>query len=221
MSGRRTSVLLVDDHAAIRLGMSMVLESDPAILVAGQAADGRGAVSMARALRPDVVLMDLRMPVMDGVEATRAIVAESLSVVLVLTTFDHDDYLFGALAAGAAGFLLKSAEPRDIVEAVHRVASGDQVISPAVTARVVAAALASGHPVASADRNESLSRLTGREAQVLECLGEGLSNHGISRTLGISETTVKTHVSRVLAKLSLSSRVQAALFIRAERGYTN
>ncbi|MBB2995871.1 response regulator transcription factor [Paeniglutamicibacter cryotolerans] len=161
------------------------------------------------------------MPVMDGVEATRAIVAENLSSVLILTTFDHDDHLFGALAAGAAGFLLKSAEPREITAAVRRVAAGDQVISPAVTARVVAAALAGGPPVATAGREAALARLTGREAQVLGCLGDGLSNHAISRTLGISETTVKTHVSRVLATLSLSSRVQAALFISADRDYTN
>lgn len=215
MSTVKTSVLLVDDHAAIRVGMGMVVESEGSFVMIGEAADGRAALTMARALRPDVVLMDLRMPVMDGVAATRAIVAENLSKVLVLTTFDADEYLFGALAAGAHGFLLKSAEPIEITGALHRVLAGEAVLSPAVTSRIVAAALSAGSASGEEQgRDEALARLTEREQQVLECLGEGLSNHEIGRRLVISETTVKTHVSRVLMKLSCSSRVQAALFIR-------
>ncbi|MHA7306124.1 response regulator [Arthrobacter sp. TMN-49] len=207
------SVLLADDHTAIRLGMRMVIDTAADLEVVGEAGDGALAVSMARSLRPDVVLMDLRMPVMDGVGATMAVCAEDLAKVLVLTTFDHDSYLFGALAAGAQGFLLKSAEPAAITEAVRRVYGGDQVVAPEVTARIVAAALSpgSGPGQAPAQRPE-LEVLTDRELEVFDCLGEGLSNYSIGRQLGISETTVKTHVSRVLGKLGLASRVQAALF---------
>ncbi|POH74773.1 response regulator [Arthrobacter glacialis] len=210
---RRISVLLADDHAAIRLGMRMVVDTAADMEVVGEAGDGALAVSMARALRPDVVLMDLRMPGLDGIGATRAICAEGLAKVLVLTTFDHDSYLFGALEAGAAGFLLKSAEPVAITEAVRRVHGGDQVVAPEVTARIVAAALSPGSgPTPAQGQRPELQVLTDRELEVFECLGEGLSNYSIGRQLGISETTVKTHVSRVLGKLGLASRVQAALF---------
>lgn len=209
----RISVLLADDHAAIRLGMRMVVDTAADMEVVGEAGDGASALSMARTLRPDVVLMDLRMPVMDGVAATELICAQGLAKVLVLTTFDHDSYLFGALRAGAAGFLLKSADPGAITEAIRRVHDGDQVISPDVTARIVAAALSPGAgPAASPTEPPELESLTGREREVFDCLGAGLSNHSIGRQLGISEATVKTHVSRVLAKLGLQSRVQAALF---------
>lgn len=217
-------VLLADDHAAIRVGMRMVIGTQPGLTVVGEAADGAKAVDMARVLRPDVVLMDLRMPVVDGIRATREITRAGWSKVLVLTTFDHDSYLFGALEAGADGFLLKSAEPAEITAALQRVVAGDSVISPEVTARIVAAALAarpSGQrepePADAARHGDrgtdaAVAPLTDREHEVLGCLGEGLSNHAIGRRLGISETTVKTHVSRVLAKLGLQSRVQAALF---------
>ncbi|MEV8181913.1 response regulator transcription factor [Specibacter sp. NPDC078692] len=215
---RPINVLVADDHAAIRLGMRMVVDTAADMEVVGEAGDGALAVSMAGTLRPDVVLMDLRMPVMDGVEATRQICAGGFAKVLVLTTFDHDSYLFGALQAGAAGFLLKTAEPGAITDAIRRVHSGDQVIAPEVTARIVAAALSAG----GADGAETalaepagLEVLTGREREVFECLGEGLSNYTIGRRLGISEATVKTHVSRVLAKLGLQSRVQAALLRRS------
>lgn len=212
---RPINVLVADDHAAIRLGMRMVVDTAADMEVVGEAGDGALAVSMAGTLRPDVVLMDLRMPVLDGVEATRQICAGEFAKVLVLTTFDHDSYLFGALQAGAAGFLLKTAEPGAITDAIRRVHSGDQVIAPEVTARIVAAALSAGaaHDAAPALAEPAgLEVLTGREREVFECLGEGLSNYTIGRRLGISEATVKTHVSRVLAKLGLQSRVQAALF---------
>ena len=213
---RRMTVLLVDDHAAIRLGMRMVVDTAADMEVVGEAGDGERALSMARALRPDVVLMDLRMPVMDGVQATEIICAEGLAEVLVLTTFDHDSYLFGALRAGAAGFLLKSAEPAAITEALRCVHEGGQVIAPEVTARIVAAALSPGSgPEHSLAEPPQLDLLTGREREVFDCLGGGLTNYSIGRQLGISEATVKTHVSRVLAKLGLASRVQAALFRRS------
>ncbi|OIH82336.1 DNA-binding response regulator [Arthrobacter sp. UCD-GKA] len=192
--------------------MRMVVESAPGFTVVGEAGNGATAVSMARALRPDVVLMDLRMPVMDGVAATGRIVAESLSKVLVLTTFDHDEYLFGALAAGAQGFLLKSASPSSIIAAMHAVLGGDQVLAPEVTAKIVHAALeAAPAPAPQFPGIDPRLVLTGRELQVLRELGAGLTNHRIGRNLGIGETTVKTHVSRLMGKLGVSSRVQAAL----------
>ncbi|MDO5754098.1 response regulator transcription factor [Arthrobacter sp.] len=209
-SERRIAVLLVDDHAAIRLGMRMVVDTAMDMSVVGEAGDGATAITMARALVPDVILMDLRMPVLDGVKATETICAEGLSKVLVLTTFDHDSYLFGALRAGAAGFLLKSAEPAGITDAIRRVDAGQQVIAPEVTARIVAAALTPGNRTSQHPAPE-LDTLTARERDVFEALGKGLTNYSIGRQLGISEATVKTHVSRVLAKLGLESRVQAAL----------
>ena len=227
-------ILLADDHAAIRTGLRMILETVGGFHIVGEAADGGTAVSMARALRPDVTLMDIRMPGTDGITATARIVTESLSAVLVLTTFDLDDYVFGALRAGAAGFLLKSAEPGELVRAVRSLADGDSVLSPEVTgtliaayvdgagpadreARSAAAPAGAGHPGASGDSAVlPAEALTAREEAVLACLGEGLSNQQIARRLAIAETTVKTHVSRVLAKLGVQSRVQAAI---AFRGY--
>ncbi len=215
-AGGPTRVLLVDDHAAIRLGMRMVVESDTGFLVVGEAENGAVAVGMARALRPDIVLMDLRMPVLDGVAATEQIVAQGLSKVMVLTTFDHDEYLFGALRAGAQGFLLKTATPQSIIGALRSVMSGDQVVAPEVTAKLVNAALDSRpDQPAGPPRIDPREVLTERELQVLRELGNGLSNYTMGRTLGIGETTVKTHVSRVIGKLGVTSRLQAALVAHA------
>ncbi|MGO2031371.1 MAG: response regulator [Glutamicibacter ardleyensis] len=202
-------VLIVDDHSTVRMGIRMILEADPELEVVGEAADGRQAVSMTRALRPDVVLMDLRMPVLDGVAATGQITDAQLSRVLVLTTFDDDDYLFGALQAGAHGFLLKSSTPTQILAGVKTAASGNSVLDPAVTARVVAQAM-SALSEATPPASVLSETLTGREIQVLQGLGQGLSNPQIAQDLGIGETTVKTHVSRVMAKLGVVSRLQAA-----------
>jgi DNA-binding NarL/FixJ family response regulator len=205
-------VLVADDHAAIRAGMRLMLEQADDIEVVGEAADGTVAIRQASALRPDVVLMDIRMPGTDGIQATREITAAGLADVLILTTFDLDDYLFGALRAGAAGFLLKSVEPAALVEAVRRVAAGDGFLAPEVTRRLLTAFVtATPHP---ARAPSSLNELTGRERDVLAGLGRGLSNADLAADLSITEATAKTHVSRVLAKLGCTSRVQAAILAR-------
>ncbi|MGW2486816.1 response regulator [Streptomyces sp. NPDC001606] len=203
-------VLVAEDQSAVRAGLVLILRSAPDIEVAGEAEDGERAVELARELRPDLVLMDVQMPRLDGVAATRQIVAEGVAEVLVLTTFDLDEYVFGALRAGAAGFLLKNAEARDLLEAVRTVARGEGIVAPAVTRRLIAE-FAAG-PVRQAKADPAvLDGLTRREREVLAHLGEGLSNAGIADRLGMAEGTVKTHVSRVLAKLELRSRVQAAV----------
>jgi DNA-binding NarL/FixJ family response regulator len=214
--GRRMTapirVLLADDHAAIRAGMRLMLEQAPDIVVVGEAADGEIAVRQASALRPDVVLMDIRMPGVDGIQATRRITAAGLADVLILTTFDLDDYLFGALRAGAAGFLLKSVEPSVLVDAVRRIAAGDGVLAPEVTRRLLTAFVTTSPPP---DRPPpALTGLTARERDVLAGLGRGLSNADLAAALAITEATAKTHVSRVLAKLGCTSRVQAAILAR-------
>lgn len=194
-------VLIVDDHATVRMGIRLVLQAADDLEVVGEAADGRSAISMARALSPDVILMDLRMPVLDGIEATKELHGKYR--VVVLTTFDDDEYLFGALQAGAHGFLLKSAQPQAIILGVRAAARGESVLDPQVTARILARALAA--PEAAA-----LPELTGREQEVLQGIGEGLSNPQLAQRLGIGQSTVKTHVSQVLAKLGVSTRLQAA-----------
>ncbi|MFI1099259.1 response regulator [Streptomyces melanogenes] len=206
-------VLVAEDQSSVRAGLVLILGSAPDIEVAGEAADGEEAVRLARELRPDLVLMDVQMPRLDGVEATRQVVAERLADVLVLTTFDLDEYVFGALRAGAAGFLLKNTEARDLIEAVRTVARGEGMIAPAVTRRLIAefAAPASRAP---AVRPAALDALTRREREVLSCIGEGLSNAEIAGRLAMAEATVKTHVSRLLGKLELRSRVQAAVLAR-------
>lgn len=206
-------VLLADDHAAIRSGLRLMLEQSGDITVVGEAADGAAAVTNAKALHPDVVLMDIRMPGVDGIEATRQIVGAGDADVLVLTTFDHDEYVFGALRAGAAGFLLKTVDSATLVDAVQRVASGEGMLSPEVTRRLLAE-FASAPAPAPVTRHRALSELTPREHEVLVGLGHGLSNGSLAGQLGISEATVKSHVSHVLAKLGCASRMQAAVLAR-------
>jgi len=203
-------VLVADDHAAIRAGLTMILDGAPDIEVVAEAADGAAAARKAAALRPDVVLMDVRMPGTDGLEATRRVIESGSAQVIVLTTFDMDEYVYGAMRAGAAGFLLKSVDAARLVESVRLVAAGDGVIEPSVTRRLMAAFAAAPAPV----EPPGLGDLTQRERDVLVCLGEGLSNQQIARRLGVGEATAKTHVSRVLTKLDLRSRVQAAVLAK-------
>lgn len=218
-------VLLADDHGAIREGLRIMLESH-GVDVIGEAADGVVAVRNARALRPDVVLMDLRMPGMDGVEATRQIVAEGCGDVLVLTSFDEQELVADALTAGAVGFLLKTVDAPSLVAAVHSVANGDGVLDPRITRRALgliprSAPDGEAHPATAGRLPETdavaAAGLTDRERNVLETLGEGLSNAEIAARLGISLTTVKTHVSNVLAKLGARSRAHAAALVRTCR----
>lgn len=212
-------VLVADDHDAIRAGLRLMLEAADGIEVVGEAADGQVAVDQTNVLRPDVVLMDIRMPGVDGVEATRRITADGDADVLILTTFDVDEYLFGALRAGAAGFLLKSTDAPALIDAVRRVAAGDGVMAPEVTRRVIEAVGAGqrpgeGRPVARPADGAAPDDLTPRELDVLRCLGRGMSNAAIAADLLISEATVKTHVSRVLVKTDAGSRLQAGIRAR-------
>jgi len=209
-------VMLVDDHQMVRSGFRAILGTEPGIEVVGEAADGAEAIRLAAELAPDVICMDVQMPGMDGLEATRCIVADSSSSgVLVLTTFDRDDYLFAALEAGAAGFLLKNASPEKLIEAVRVVASGDALLAPDVTRRVIARATGGQAGGATVDRPEPdarLAELTDREHEVLTLLARGLANAEIARELWLGEATVKTHVSKILQKLGLRDRVHAVVF---------
>jgi DNA-binding NarL/FixJ family response regulator len=210
------SVLLADDQQLIRAGFRMVLEEQGDIVVVGEAADGDEAVRLTDELRPDVVLMDVRMPGTDGIEATRRIAeGRPTSKVLVLTTFDIDEYVFSALRYGASGFLLKDARPTELADAIRAVASGDAVVAPSATRRLLDAV--AGHlPDAREPGEEAglpeLERLTDREREVLGLVAEGLSNAEIAAALYVSEATVKSHVGRVLSKLGLRDRVQAVVF---------
>jgi DNA-binding NarL/FixJ family response regulator len=207
------SVLLADDQPLLRRGFRMILEAEDGLAVTGEAGDGAEAVELARRVKPDVVLMDIRMPGTDGIEATRRITEAQPDVrVLVLTTFDLDEYAFGALRAGASGFLLKDVRPHELVAAVRTVASGDAVVSPRVTRRLLeeyAQQLPdAGADAGRADRYPQLASLTEREREVLAVVAQGLSNTEIAASLFVSETTVKSHVGRILAKLGLRDRVQ-------------
>lgn len=202
-------VVLVDDQELMRVGFRMVLGAQPDIDVVGEAANGSDAVRLAAELEPDVVLMDVRMPVLDGVEATKQIVAAGGSRVLVMTTFDLDEYIYAALQNGASGFLLKDTPPDDLVSALRAVAGGDAVVSPSVTRRLLDRFRDSG---GGTRRDESaLNVLTEREREVLTLIARALSNTEIAGALFLSEATVKTHVGRILAKLNLRDRVQAVV----------
>ena len=204
-------VLLVDDDDLMRAGLTAVLSSDETIDVVGEAPDGRTAVDRAIELRPDVVLMDVRMPGLDGIAATRALLAVSPDVrVVVLTTFEQDDYIFGALSAGASGFLLKRTKPEELIAAIHAVAAGDSLLSPSVTTKVIERVAGQFEPDPSV--RERLAELTPREREVLELIGRGLSNTEIAAAFVVEPSTVKTHVRRVLTKLRLRDRVQAVIF---------
>lgn len=205
-------VLLADDHAAIRSGLRLILDGCPDITVVGEASDGGVAIEQARTLRPDVTLMDVRMPGVDGITATREIVADGRSRVLVLTSFEIDDYVTQALQAGADGYLVKTIDAGPLADAVRRVADGEAVLSPEVTRRVIAGFVAT-RP-AQNDRIALPADLTEREHDILVALANGLSNADIAASLFIAESTVKTHVSRVLAKLDCTTRVQAAITAR-------
>lgn len=204
-------VLLVDDDDLMRAGLRSVLSSDDTIAVVGEAGDGSEAVERVRALSPDVVLMDVRMPNLDGVSATREVLAAQPETrVLILTTFEEDDYIFGALSAGASGFLLKRTSPEELIAALHTVAAGDSLLSPSVTRRVVERM--AGQPAPGGPTSARLVELTPREREVLELVARGLSNKEIATAFVIEESTVKTHVKRILTKLRLRDRVQAVIF---------
>jgi DNA-binding NarL/FixJ family response regulator len=211
--GGSTRCLIADDQAMVREGFAAVLAAQPGLLVVGQAADGADAVRQARHLQPDVVLMDVRMPVMDGLQATRQIIGAAAGParprVLMLTTFDLDDYVYQALRAGASGFLLKDATAAELVNAVRVVAAGDALLAPSVTRRLIADFARQPHPDPPFPRR--LGALTQRETEVLRLIARGLSNTEISDTLVIAEQTTKTHVGRILAKLDLRDRAQAVV----------
>jgi RNA polymerase sigma factor (sigma-70 family) len=211
MSAAPVRVLLVDDDDLMRAGLRAVLSSDDSLTVVGEGADGRGSVDLVRVSGPDVVLMDVRMPDLDGISATREILAVSPEVkVVILTTFEEDDYIFGALRAGASGFLLKRTKPEELIAAIHTIAAGDSLLSPSVTRRVIEQM--AEHPVPERAANQRLDELTPREREVLELIARGLSNSEIASALVVEQSTVKTHVKRILMKLRLRDRVQAVIF---------
>lgn len=206
-------MLLADDQALIRMGFRMVLDAEADIEVVGEAADGAAAITQAKALNPDVVLMDIRMPGVNGIEATAEITRTLDTKVLILTTFDLDEYAFGGLRAGASGFLLKDTRPAELIEAIRTVASGEAVVSPRITRRMLemfAGQLPSG-ATASGQVDPRIASLTPRETEILRLVARGMSNAEIAAELVVSATTVKTHVGSVLAKLGVRDRVQAVV----------
>jgi DNA-binding NarL/FixJ family response regulator len=206
-------VLLVDDQSLVRMGFRMILEAETDITVVGEAGDGAAAVSMAAALRPDVVLMDVRMPGTDGIDATAAITAaEGTAKVLILTTYDLDHYVYAGLRAGASGFLLKDAPPADLLAAIRTVADGAAVLAPSTTRRLIDRFVPLlPDPERTTRRDSLLEALTGREAEVFRLLARGQSNREIASELFLSESTIKIHVGHILAKLNLRDRVQAVV----------
>ncbi len=211
MTSPPVRVLLVDDDDLMRAGLKAVLSSDSRVEVVGEAGSGREAVERVRALRPDLVLMDVRMPDLDGIAATREIIAASPEVkVVILTTFEQDDYIFGALNAGASGFLLKRSGPEELLAAIQTVAAGDSLLSPSVTRTVIDRM--ARQPTPEIGPSRLLDSLTPREHEVLVLLARGLSNSEIAAELVIEESTVKTHVKRILMKLRLRDRIQAVVF---------
>jgi DNA-binding NarL/FixJ family response regulator len=209
------TVLLVDDQPLLRMGFRLILEGEDDLRIVGEASDGADAVRQARELNPDVVLMDVRMPVLDGIEATRAITdSGSCSRIIILTTFDVDEYAFAGLQAGASAFLLKDAAPSELIHAVRVVACGDAVVAPRVTQRLLETYVrGAAKPVPAAPAPDPLlADLTPRETEMLEAMAEGLSNAEIAHRYFLSEATVKTHVRRILTKLHLRDRVQAVVY---------
>jgi DNA-binding NarL/FixJ family response regulator len=208
-------ILLVDDQALVRAGFRMILDAEPDMEVVGECGDGRDAIDQVRALRPDVVLMDIRMPELDGLEAARRILTGGVvdgepPRILMLTTFDLDEYIYDALRAGASGFLLKDTPPEQLVDAIKVVAHGEALLSPSVTRRVISEFVKGNGPKPEA-QFPRLGDLTARELEVLTLIARGLSNAEIAKTLFVSETTVKTHVARILMKLGLRDRVQVVV----------
>jgi DNA-binding NarL/FixJ family response regulator len=207
-------ILLVDDQALVRAGFRMILDAEPEMEVVGEASDGREAVDQVRALRPDVVLMDIRMPELDGLEAARRILSGAPEAeapkILMLTTFDLDEYVYEALRAGASGFLLKDTPPEQLVSAIHVIAEGEALLSPSITRRVISEFVKGTGPKPQA-QFPRLQDLTARELEVMKAIARGLSNAEIAKELFVSETTVKTHVARILMKLGLRDRVQAVV----------
>jgi DNA-binding NarL/FixJ family response regulator len=218
MSAAAVRVLIVDDDALMRAGLRGVLSSDEHIEVVGEAADGRDAAYRTRLLSPDVILMDVRMTDLDGIAATREVLAQFPDVkVVILTTFEEDDYIFGALSAGASGFLLKRTTPEELIAAIHTIHAGDSLLSPSVTSRVIERMAA--RPAPDASKDARLQELTPRERDVFEQMARGLSNAEIAAELIVEESTVKTHVKRVLSKIGARDRVQAVI-IAYESGLT-
>lgn len=214
-----TRILIADDQAVVRAGLRAILETDPQLEIVGEACDGNEALTLTRTLQPDVVMMDIRMPVIDGIEATRQLAASPgvSTRVLMLTTYGLEEYLYEALRAGATGFLLKTEPPDRIIDAVHVVARGDALLGPETTRQLIERFLAQPRPNAAPPAG--LSDLTTREHEVLRHVARGLSNHEIAETLFVSEGTVKTHIARILAKLGLRDRVQAVV-LAYEAGLT-
>ncbi len=200
------SVVIADDHAMVRAGFAALLSEQPDLEIVGQAENGAECVRLVAELRPDIVVMDLSMPIMNGIEATRQVVRESESRVLMLTTYDTDDYVYEAIRAGASGYLLKDAPPWELINAVRVIAAGDALLAPRITRRLIEQFAAAGGP--SAPHGAALNKLTDRERDVLVAVARGLSNTEIAGTLFIAEQTVKTHVSRMLSKLGLRDRAQ-------------